>query len=203
MTRAEDECKAANVDENDYTVFTCQDLEFELELLEQSITKKIAFIDNQVRTLSLYASYMSLKDAWADRVAEHDEPDTSTARAIREHVPIFRQGRNEHAQPARDGGCARQPRHCVFRAYRHLVLLLPVSLMSRQDEDMDIIYDQLLQDYGAITFEAFINLLVRHAALCWLSRKADVVICRSRLPRTKRRRNSCVKRSGEIGRAHV
>ncbi|KAH8825132.1 actinin-like protein [Flagelloscypha sp. PMI_526] len=28
------------------------------------------------------------------------------------------------------------------------------------DEDMDYIYDQLTQDYGAITFEAFINLLV-------------------------------------------
>jgi hypothetical protein len=26
---------------------------------------------------------------------------------------------------------------------------------------MNFIYDQLLQDYGAITFEAFINLLVR------------------------------------------
>lgn len=26
---------------------------------------------------------------------------------------------------------------------------------------MDIIYDQLVQDYGAVTFEAFINLLVR------------------------------------------
>ena len=25
---------------------------------------------------------------------------------------------------------------------------------------MDIIYDQLVQDYGAVTFEAFINLLV-------------------------------------------
>ena len=25
---------------------------------------------------------------------------------------------------------------------------------------MDFIYDQLLQDYGAVTFEAFINLLV-------------------------------------------
>lgn len=47
VARAEDDCKAANVDENDYTVFTCQDLEFELELLEQSITKKIAFIGNQ------------------------------------------------------------------------------------------------------------------------------------------------------------
>ena len=28
------------------------------------------------------------------------------------------------------------------------------------DEDMDYIYDQLLEQYGALTFEAFINLLV-------------------------------------------
>lgn len=28
------------------------------------------------------------------------------------------------------------------------------------DEDMDCIYDQLLQEYGAVSFEAFINLLV-------------------------------------------
>ena len=29
-----------------------------------------------------------------------------------------------------------------------------------QDEDMDYIYDQLVQDYGAVSYEAFINLLV-------------------------------------------
>lgn len=28
------------------------------------------------------------------------------------------------------------------------------------EEDMDLIYDQLVADYGAVTFEAFINLLV-------------------------------------------
>ena len=28
------------------------------------------------------------------------------------------------------------------------------------DEDLDYIYDQLLEQYGALTFEAFINLLV-------------------------------------------
>lgn len=48
VAEAEAECTAANVEENDYTVFTCQDLEFELELVVQSIVKKIAFIDNQV-----------------------------------------------------------------------------------------------------------------------------------------------------------
>ena len=31
---------------------------------------------------------------------------------------------------------------------------------NEKDEDLDIIYEQLLQEYGAITFEAFINLLV-------------------------------------------
>jgi Ca2+-binding EF-hand superfamily protein len=29
------------------------------------------------------------------------------------------------------------------------------------EEDMDLIYDQLVSEYGAVTFEAFINLLVR------------------------------------------
>jgi chromosome segregation ATPase len=48
---AEAECVAAKVEENDYTVFTCQDLEFELELVVQSIAKKISFIDNQVYIL--------------------------------------------------------------------------------------------------------------------------------------------------------
>lgn len=48
MATSEGECNAANVEENDYTVFTCQDLQFELELVVQSIAKKIAFIDNQV-----------------------------------------------------------------------------------------------------------------------------------------------------------
>jgi len=49
VAQAETECNAANVEENDYTVFTCQDLEFELELVVHSIAKKITFIDNQVR----------------------------------------------------------------------------------------------------------------------------------------------------------
>jgi len=56
VASAEAECLAANVEENDYTVFTCQDLEFELELVRQSIAKKIAFTDNQVSNDALTAS---------------------------------------------------------------------------------------------------------------------------------------------------
>lgn len=48
VAQAEAECTAANVEENDYTVFTCSDLQFEFDLLVQGIAKKIAFLDNQV-----------------------------------------------------------------------------------------------------------------------------------------------------------
>lgn len=54
VAAADSECLDANVDENDYTVFTLEDLRFELELLSQSITKKIAFIDNQVKIFPSY-----------------------------------------------------------------------------------------------------------------------------------------------------
>lgn len=53
VAQAEVECNEANVEENDYTVFTCQDLQFELDLLKHSITKKLTFIDNQVRRQEL------------------------------------------------------------------------------------------------------------------------------------------------------
>jgi len=48
VVTAEDRCNAANVEENDYTIFTCQDLQFELELVVHRFQKKIAFIENQV-----------------------------------------------------------------------------------------------------------------------------------------------------------
>lgn len=47
VAKAENDCTEAKVEENDYTVFTWQDLDFELELVTQAIAKKISFIDNQ------------------------------------------------------------------------------------------------------------------------------------------------------------
>lgn len=48
LIAVESDCKAANIEENDYTVFTVQDLEFELQLVRQVVAKKIAFLENQV-----------------------------------------------------------------------------------------------------------------------------------------------------------
>lgn len=41
-------CVEAKVDENDYTAFTYDDLEFELEIAEEGLRKKTAFVDNQL-----------------------------------------------------------------------------------------------------------------------------------------------------------
>lgn len=50
-------CQEANTEENDYTVYTLEDLTFELGLVEKAIRKKDAFIQNQVRTVERYIVY--------------------------------------------------------------------------------------------------------------------------------------------------
>lgn len=52
----EEELQEANIEENDYTVFTHADLDFELKLAQQTVVKKIKFIDNQVSTRSSFFS---------------------------------------------------------------------------------------------------------------------------------------------------
>ncbi|RKP23806.1 calponin homology domain-containing protein [Syncephalis pseudoplumigaleata] len=42
------QCREANIDENDQTIYSLDDLEFDLSLVKQAITKKEAFIDNQI-----------------------------------------------------------------------------------------------------------------------------------------------------------
>jgi hypothetical protein len=89
VVEVEAECLAANIDENDHTVFTCPDLQFELELLEQAIAKKVLFLENQV-CFSLHLSDGEVADrSYLDRVPEYDESHAGAARAIREHVPVL------------------------------------------------------------------------------------------------------------------
>ncbi|TFK73645.1 actinin-like protein [Pluteus cervinus] len=121
---AEAECSAANVEENDYTVFTCQDLAFELELVVQSIAKKIAFIDNQLVSRNMTNLTPAQLEQFEGTFRYFDKDETNTL------------GQAE-----------------MTAALASLGIIYP-------EEEYDIIYDQLSLAYGAITFEAFINLLV-------------------------------------------
>ncbi|KAH8114728.1 actin cross-linking [Phellopilus nigrolimitatus] len=124
VKRVEEECLAANVDENDYTVFTSQDLEFELGLVRQSITKKSKFIDNQIISRNMSNLTPAQVEQFESTFRYFDRDETNTL-FITE----------------------------MAAALASLGIVYP-------NEDLEAIYDQLTQDYGAVTFEAFINLLV-------------------------------------------
>jgi hypothetical protein len=48
IQRLDDQCVEANIEENDYTIYSADDLSFDFGLLEQAMQKKSAFISNQV-----------------------------------------------------------------------------------------------------------------------------------------------------------
>ncbi|KIY46738.1 hypothetical protein FISHEDRAFT_66337 [Fistulina hepatica ATCC 64428] len=124
VASAEAECEAANVEENDYTVFTAQDLEFELELLESSITKKIAFIENQIVSRNM---------------------TNLTPAQLEQFESTFRYFDKEESRQLN---------------IAEMTAALASLGIVYSDVDLDFIYDQLCHEYGAVTYEAFINLLV-------------------------------------------
>ncbi|KAF8918902.1 calponin homology domain-containing protein [Mucidula mucida] len=127
VTDAEKECNNANVEENDYTVFTTQDLQFELDLVVQSITKKLAFIDNQVVSRNMTNVTPAQLEQFESTFRYFDRDETNTL------------------------------------SQSELTAALASLGIVYSDEDMNYIYDQLVQDYSALTYEAFINLLLREA----------------------------------------
>ncbi|KAF9188664.1 hypothetical protein BGZ51_000403 [Haplosporangium sp. Z 767] len=48
IQRLDDQCVEANIEENDYTIYSADDLSFDFGLLEQAMQKKSAFISNQI-----------------------------------------------------------------------------------------------------------------------------------------------------------
>lgn len=48
------ECLEANTEENDYTVYSFEDLRFGLDLVKEAVQKKSAFIQNQVTSFYLF-----------------------------------------------------------------------------------------------------------------------------------------------------
>lgn len=53
LKKLNDQCLEANVEENDHTVYSYDELEYELGLAKQSVVKKLAFIENQIVARSM------------------------------------------------------------------------------------------------------------------------------------------------------
>ena len=82
-------CDEAKIEENDYTIHSYDDIVYEVSLLQETIAKRAAFVENQVRfmaNLPILSSYVT------DDRENANEPDTGSARRIRERLQAFRRG---------------------------------------------------------------------------------------------------------------
>ncbi|KAJ1303349.1 hypothetical protein OPQ81_011544 [Rhizoctonia solani] len=123
VASTEQECLAANVEENDYTIFTHQDLQFELELVVQSVVKKIAFIDNQIVARNMSNLTPAQLEQFESTFRYFDRDETNTLELAEMTAALASLG------------------------------------IVYSEGDLITIHEQLTEDYGAVTFEAFINLL--------------------------------------------
>ncbi|KAG8951155.1 hypothetical protein FRC03_012625 [Tulasnella sp. 419] len=121
---ADEECRLANIEENDHTVFTIEDLDFEFKLVENALMKKIKFIDNQIVSRNMTNLTPAQLEQFESTFRFFDQDETNTLSP---------------------------PEMTAALASLGLVY---------SEGDMAQIHAELVEDYGAVTFEAFINLMV-------------------------------------------
>ena len=85
IKRLAQDCEVANIEENDHTVHSYDDLEYEYGLAKESVTKKLGFLENQVRRAAPARARAAADPP--DCRAQHDEPHANTARGVGERVP--------------------------------------------------------------------------------------------------------------------
>lgn len=142
---AESECKSANIEENDYTIFTRDDLEFEYQLVEAAVAKKFKFIDNQVRRSASAVLVVALIMAVTTlQIVSRNMTNLDPAQ-LEQFESTFRYF--DRAE-------------CNTLTVAELAAALASLGIVYSDDDMNVIYDELVRAYGALTFEAFINLMV-------------------------------------------
>lgn len=149
-------------------MFTWQDLDFELELVTQAIAKKISFIDNQVRILD---RDMTCSDVW--QIVSRNMTNLTPAQ-LEQFESTFRYfDRDETNTLILSEFSAALASVGIIYSVCTTCHVDHDVLKTMQDEDLVYVYDQLVQDYGAVTFEAFINLLVC-SQLCGLPRALTI-----------------------------
>ncbi|WRT65944.1 uncharacterized protein IL334_002895 [Kwoniella shivajii] len=117
-------CLEAKVEENDYTVLTYDDLQYELELAEGGVKKKIAFVDNQMVS------------------AQHTNV---TPAKLEEFEATFKHFAHEESN--------------TLEVWEMHAALASLGIVYAEEE-IAIIYTELQQKFGQITYEAWLDLLV-------------------------------------------
>lgn len=154
IAAANQRCVEAKVDENDYTTFTYEDLEFELEIAQEGLRKKMAFVNNQMVSAG-HTNITPAKLEEFESTFKHFDKDGTNVLTVYE----------------------------MHSALASLGIVYP-------DEEVEAIYYQLESQFGNLTYEAWLTLLVSRSSM----RAADT--SRSRSQRTTHRLpTSCARRS--------
>ncbi|KAF8321970.1 calponin homology domain-containing protein [Cantharellus anzutake] len=124
IAEIEEELRQANIEENDHTVFTHADLEFELKLVQQTVVKKIKFLDNQIVARNMSNLTPAQLEQFESTFRYFDKNGNNTL------------------------------------SVDEMVAALASLGIACPDEEVMEIHDQLVKEYGDVTFEAFINLMV-------------------------------------------
>lgn len=56
-------CKQANIENNDHTVYSLEDVMYDLSLLKKTVQTKISFLENQVYGVSLLSNRLLLSNS--------------------------------------------------------------------------------------------------------------------------------------------
>lgn len=92
------ECLQAGIEENDFTVVSYEDLEYEIGLLESNLRKKLSFIENRKHLGSSLERALLISDtARRDRLGRSVECDTCSIGGVAGYVAILRHRRLERA----------------------------------------------------------------------------------------------------------
>ncbi|KAJ3166181.1 hypothetical protein HK101_011978 [Irineochytrium annulatum] len=80
LTEAESKsnaCAEANITDNQYTILTFEDISFDFTLLSQSVTKKIAFLENQIIARSVSNVTAAQLEEWTETFKHFDKDNAN------------------------------------------------------------------------------------------------------------------------------
>ena len=77
------DCEEANCEENDYTVYSYEELEYEYGLAKENVAKKLSFLENQVNPIIELCCYIRILIFFTeDCRSQHDKLNTDSVGRI-------------------------------------------------------------------------------------------------------------------------
>jgi Ca2+-binding EF-hand superfamily protein len=133
------ECVEANIEDNEHTIYSLEDLEFELGILQQSLTKTSGFIENQIVARSVSNITPQQLESYTETFRHFDKENTNSL--SREQFKA--------ALRAEGGSYPDQEIEKLFRNTDHIKFQQFIDFMRAKEEDKAT-PDQILVSFNQL-----------------------------------------------------